>query len=742
MHSLFNPCMYWFIFLLSFLLYPVFGQQTSDVGEQDVYDLSLEELLHIQVTSASKMEQDLANAPSHLIVISREQIIERGYYSLEDILRDLPAIDIQEYSHVFSFNRITMRGISGNNKFLILLDGQRISSPTTDIIPVKENYPVYFAKQVEIILGPGSAIYGADAFSGLINIISGEDDLEEGFCVNTSYGSGNYLNTYAMFHKPLGEQLDFTVGVQYQTADNPDLSEIYRKEYTFGPLVTFTGDTVVAATARRPYSAPTSSYSIFGRVDFGEDIRFSFFNSFYSSPTAAGIQPSQNRFGDDLKYDTNILGFYGDLSKKLNEKVKIGVLLSFSTYNVLPHSKFNNIYSDYKDAYKYAAGSRLSIEQQLIFDINEHQNLSGGISYEAIHALPQTMDLPRPVNPDLPLADQGYFYPGTDNTLPIKFFYLDYTNLAAYLQWEARWNSSFGSTVGVRYDANSRYSSTVMPRVGIIYKPLSKTNIKLLYGESYLAPSPYTSYDHFGSFSGQKNAQGQYISYYLHIPNSNLKPERTRTVEMELEQVVLSSLQLTGSVFNTFLDDLILRDLYNEPSYYINGGEILNWSQYKNLGKGQIWGFSVFGEFLHSAPTSKFQLWFNYSYTDGYVRERQGGIKKELPFLAKHKFKAGIVFKPISRLTFSPSFYWIGETNSVWEDDNTPEKRKKVDGYQLINLHVAYDRIFDHFTFFIDLKNLLNKKYYNAGGTTSTAFVAAPQDPLLIRAGITYNFWQ
>ena len=725
-----------FLCLMFFLPFILSGQT------EDVYDMSLEELLHVQVTSASKMEQDLANAPSHLIVITREQIRDRGYQSLEDILRDLPAIDIQEYSHVFSFNRITMRGISGNNKFLILLNGQRISSPTTDIIPVKENYPIYFAKQVEIILGPGSAIYGADAFSGLINIITDNEDVEDEFVVGSSYGTASYSNSFVMFHKQIGEQQDIRFGAQYHQSDNPDLSKIYKNEFTFGPLVTFGGDTAVTTAQRKPYSVPTSSHSVYLNVNFSEDIHFSLFNSYYSSPTAAGIKPNQNRFGNDLKYDTDIFGLYGEISQDMSEKLHLRALLSFSTYNVLPKSKFNNIYSDYKDAYKYATGSRLSVEQQVVYDIYQNHNLSGGLSYEVIHALPQTMDLPHPVNPDLPLSEQNYYYPGTDNTLPIKFFYLDYTNLAGYLQWEARWCDKFGSTVGIRYDANSRYSSTLMPRIGFIFKPASSTNVKLLYGESYLAPSPYTSYDHFGSFSGQKNDKGQYISYYLHIPNSKLNPERSKTVELELERLFFNRFQLTGSFFDTFLSDLILRDAYSEPSYYIRGGEILNWTQYKNLGKGQIWGGSVFCEYLTTLPDSKLQIWANYTYTNGYLMERENGDKKELPFVAKHKFKAGLSYRPFKNLVVSPTIYWIGETNSVWEDENDPQKRKKVDGYQLVNLHLAYERIFDHFTFALDITNLLNKKYYNAGGTTSTAFVSAPQDPFQIRGGLIYNFWQ
>src|SRR5688572_23688401 len=106
------------------------------------------------------------------MVITEEQIQIRGYRSLLDVLMDMPDIKIDDKVYSLSRNRITMRGIEGQEKLIIMLDGVRISSPTNESLPIMENYPVHLAKQIEIIYGPASALYGADAFTGIINIIT------------------------------------------------------------------------------------------------------------------------------------------------------------------------------------------------------------------------------------------------------------------------------------------------------------------------------------------------------------------------------------------------------------------------------------------------------------------------------------------------------------------------------------------------------------------------------------------
>lgn len=149
------------------------AQQDTTKVKEDLYGLTLEELMNITIVTASKTQQQAGLAPATVMVVTEEQIRMRGYRSLLDVIQDMPDFKVDNNTSGKSRNRFTVRGVEGEQqKFVIMLDGMRISAPTNENIPIMENYPVNLAKQIEIIYGPASALYGADAICGIINIIS------------------------------------------------------------------------------------------------------------------------------------------------------------------------------------------------------------------------------------------------------------------------------------------------------------------------------------------------------------------------------------------------------------------------------------------------------------------------------------------------------------------------------------------------------------------------------------------
>jgi len=154
------------------LAVPGFAQDQGNVADS-LLSLSIEELLNVQVSTASRVgTSTLQEAPATIRIVTAEQIADRGYRSLLEVLADQPEIKVDFAVDPRWMNDITVRGVRYMDKVLFLLDGQRISSPTNELIPIMENYPVHLAQQIEIIFGPASALYGADAFSGVVNIIT------------------------------------------------------------------------------------------------------------------------------------------------------------------------------------------------------------------------------------------------------------------------------------------------------------------------------------------------------------------------------------------------------------------------------------------------------------------------------------------------------------------------------------------------------------------------------------------
>src|SRR5579871_1429828 len=142
----------------------------------DYADMDLTQLMNIPVVTASKFEQKSAEAPSSVTVITSEEIKRYGYRTLADILASVPGFYIS-YDRNYAF-----LGASGinlgdfNSRILLLVNGHRVNSDLNDSAYVDSTFllDVDLIDRVEIIRGPGSVLYGNNAFFGVINVITRE----------------------------------------------------------------------------------------------------------------------------------------------------------------------------------------------------------------------------------------------------------------------------------------------------------------------------------------------------------------------------------------------------------------------------------------------------------------------------------------------------------------------------------------------------------------------------------------
>jgi outer membrane receptor protein involved in Fe transport len=162
-------------------------------------DLSLEQLLDLEITTASKVRETAGEAPATVYVISKRDIRARGYSTLSDVLKDLPGMETVENYYSEQGTLVPVRGVVGNNKIVLLVNGMRVNPPGGEELMIRNDVSVRFAEQIEIVYGPGSTLYGADAISAVINIKTaiadgghaevlgslGNDNKQEGF---TSFG--------------------------------------------------------------------------------------------------------------------------------------------------------------------------------------------------------------------------------------------------------------------------------------------------------------------------------------------------------------------------------------------------------------------------------------------------------------------------------------------------------------------------------------------------------------------------
>ena len=724
-----------------------FGDEIPSSSRSDNSDDTLDEELRwlhaeaITITTASRFEETVTKAPGTAIVITRKQIKNRGYTNLLDLLRDLPGVDVQSYSDGAFFNRVAIRGITGNSKFLILQDGIRINSPSgAPILPIADNFSLYQAKQVEVVFGPASALYGADAFSGVINIITDDLASADTFQVTVEAGEFGYRRIHGYAKQQLTDSVSLSLGAHYHESNNPDLSDDFSNEFALQDLVTLGGTTVKQVAQRKGYRLPTDSFGTNAKLWIGESFIFGWNQSFLRVPPWAGDKPLTADYGSSATLQPFLNTAYVKYEFPINDDITANIQGNYSYYEIEPDSKFENIFTDFNEGFKYAQDERIQIEPHLKLSLDKH-TLIGGFTFERFSSLANTADLNKKFDPDRPSSDQGLFYPGTNNSLPLKTFEIDWTNIGVFIQGSTQWNNVISTTLGVRYDNSSTYGDSVNPRLSLILQPWPDTTIKALYAEAFLAPTPHISFEHFGSFTGVENAQGLFESFFFRIPNPDLDPEQMQTMELSLTQQIIEGFDITLVGYYSVVEDFILPVPTDQPiSDFIPGGIIFFTDHNDNIGELKSKGADMMLTYTTNWRNSTLTLWGSISYVDGELKNKRDGSKVELPFVAEKKAKFGFTYGYNNKLFISPSLQWIGETSGFIPDASSRYFKQRVPDYTLVNVYTRLQNVYKNLSLFMRVKNLFDKQHFNAGTGTDTTFFESPQEGRWFQFGLDYRF--
>src|SRR5580698_11323421 len=182
-------------------------QSDQQPAAQDLSKLNLEDLMNITVYSASKHMQRASDAPSSVTVITSDEIQRYGYRSLADILESVRGFYIT-YDRDYSYVGVRGFGRLGdsNNRILVLIDGHRINDNVfgEPYLGTEFLIDVDLLERVEIIRGPSSSLYGADAFFAVINVVTRKGPQLKGLEVSfapASFGSYNGRASYGGQYK-------------------------------------------------------------------------------------------------------------------------------------------------------------------------------------------------------------------------------------------------------------------------------------------------------------------------------------------------------------------------------------------------------------------------------------------------------------------------------------------------------------------------------------------------------------
>ena len=208
--------------VLSALATPAAVAETLD-GR--LLDLSIEELMHVEITSASKKTQRVSETAAAVFVITHDDIRRSGARSIPEVLRLAPGIEVAQ----IDANKwaITARGFNGRfaNKLLVLMDGRALYTPSFGgVFWDVQDTVMEDIDRIEIIRGPGGTLWGANAVNGVINIITRQASETQGAELVATAANGPSRGGSLRYGDRLATQVEYRVYAKYlDDAGNEDL---------------------------------------------------------------------------------------------------------------------------------------------------------------------------------------------------------------------------------------------------------------------------------------------------------------------------------------------------------------------------------------------------------------------------------------------------------------------------------------------------------------------------------------
>jgi iron complex outermembrane recepter protein len=203
----------WFALLVILLVSRALSAQQRP---PDLAELSLEDLMNVRVTSAAKKEQALSQTPAAVYVITGEDMRRSGITTLPDALRLAPGVDVAQLSS--DTWAVSIRGFNGlhSNKLLVLIDGRSVySSVFSGVLWNKEDLMLEDVERIEVIRGPGAALWGANAVNGVINIITKSAHETQGGLLTLGGGMYDRGLGQARYGSSDGHNLDYRLYGKY-----------------------------------------------------------------------------------------------------------------------------------------------------------------------------------------------------------------------------------------------------------------------------------------------------------------------------------------------------------------------------------------------------------------------------------------------------------------------------------------------------------------------------------------------
>lgn len=512
------------------------AHETSEV--ERLFALPLEELINIYVTSPSQTSHPIQNAANSVTLVTAAQMNAMGARTLSDVLKMLPATQILNRRN--GLDSVMIRGIpSGRNtKILLMIDGV----PHEEVIfgewSPDEQIQLADIDHVEIIRGPGSALYGSNAYAGIISIYT-----------------KNANATNSQVSVTMGDYGEKRLGFSYGLVTN-------RTNY-MGNGSFFRTDGYPMQADR--YGNPTDH----NNAVHAYDVHFKMKNEHWQASLSVNDYGTEYPLYPDNENKTQDYTFIESNVKHVNNWQYVGLESQLYMYNV--QRFFDHKVVDKNGGLDFYATSKLNttlfgFRNQVNYKFSRQENFIAGLLLE--RQCVSHYDETAIIDSGVPNRYSVSQLDKNGDATP------DVNNYAVYAQQESSLlDDALTITGGLRLDQFDQLDSRVSPRLGLTYNSSQNWSTKLLWGRAFRKPTLLEQYE----VRSDNNSPG----------NPGLTPEDIETTEAEytysFSQKTYASIAVFRSKMLHFIQTVDLQPYQNNENTLVIPGATLEWNSHFDL---------------------------------------------------------------------------------------------------------------------------------------------------------------
>ena len=639
----------------------------------------LEQLLEENVVMiATRTQERITEAPAIVTVITAHQIRVMGARTVTDVLETIPGVEtlIQEYG----YEEVVIRGgRQESQRVKFLVNGHSMNPPRTGQPAVfLDDLTIENVQRIEVIRGPGSALYGTNAFNGVVNIITKDAEAIDGVTLIAKGGNQDTKVAGLLFGTTLHDVM-ISGYAEYSDTDGADqvleqdAQTILDQQYaSFGiPAVSLAPGGVNMSRTKTDLNLDIHYHNATLRSKYLHKVNGPYI----------GVNHTLNT-GSEWILDYAFLE--GQYVHALHDRVES--LWTVSWDRVTEEYRFQGspegftIPSDldgdgdieiFPDGRTGRLKTRFDIfngEWQGTYRPEGTHTLIGGVAVQEIRQSDNYTDSNFSRSTDAALE------PGELDTRP-SFEDNRRTVWALFLQDQWKVTETLGLTLGIRHDQYSDFGGTTNPRVALVWGIRSDLFLKILYGRAFLAPSFQELY---------------LMNNPVVVGNPNLRATTIHTFEVGATYQLAEQVRADVTYFYNKDDDIIVYTPQTDPTtpaQFVNGAGDL------------VQGIEIA---LNATFNERFSGYVNYTFRETEVQDADADV----PFAAKHLARAGITLPLTDIFTLNVQASFVGERPREAIDEREP-----VEQYMLVDGTLHADDIYPGLDLFCSIHNLLDTAY-------------------------------